>query len=47
MFEFTDYMWGKLVVVGIVAFVWGLFGKVSPPQQPGRHDTNQIPEDRR
>lgn len=42
--EFTDYLWAKLIVVAIGAFLWNLF--VSPRQEAGQNGKDQNPADR-
>ena len=41
--EFTDYMWLKLIVVGLAAFIAGLMGWL-PTEQPRQGQRGKRPE---
>lgn len=41
--EFTDYLWIKLIVVAVGAFIWGLCGFTDQPPKEGRSGKSQTP----
>lgn len=45
--DYLDYMWTKLIVLAIAAFIWGFIRPSSQHREQGQHGTAQIPEDRR
>lgn len=44
--DFIDYMWGKLIILAVIAFVWGFIKPTGPRTKEGQPGTTQIPEDR-
>lgn len=46
LMDFIDYMWGKLIVLALIAFVWGFIKPTGQHPKSAPHDTAQIPEDR-
>jgi hypothetical protein len=42
--DYTDLLWIKLIVLGVAAFVWGLYtGFNGLPLEPEFHDTPEPP----
>ncbi len=44
--DFIDYMWGKLIVLAVLAFVWGFIRPTGHQPKEGPSGRAQIPEDR-